>query len=274
MKGFLKEHNIRLKKRLGQNFLIDEGILNKIVASADLKEDDVVLEIGAGIGTLTKKLAAVTRKVLAVEIDGTLVKFLKETCRAYPNIEIIQSDILKVNLKKLLVPCTKVVANLPYYITTPIIVRLLEARELLSNIIIMVQKEVARRMVATPPGKDYGAFSLLVQYHTKPRIMTEVPKGAFLPPPEVTSCVVKLEVLPRPPVKVKDEEIFFRVVRAAFAQRRKTLQNTLSRLRELNLSKGRVSEILEQADIVPSARGETLSLKEFARLSNLIVEER
>lgn len=293
-KEFLKEHGIRIKKRLGQNFLIDEGILNRIVEVADLGKDDIVIEIGPGMGTLTKKLAQEVKKVLAIEIDENLVKLLKETLAPFKNIEIIHADILKINLKKLVTrlpgyPVTrfkkqadwqtgrladkvKVVANLPYYITTPIIIHLLKAREILYKIVIMVQKEVGRRMVAKPRTKDYGALSLLVQYYTKPQITVKVPRSAFLPEPEVDSCVVNLEVLEKPAVEVKDEELFFKVVRAAFEQRRKALKNALSRTRDLRLSKKKVLEILEKADIKPLRRGETLSLEEFARLSNLLTK--
>ena len=276
-KEFLRKHNIRIKKRLGQNFLIDEGILNRIVEIANLNKKDIVVEIGPGMGNLTKKLAQKVKKVLAIEIDENLVKLLKETLRPYSNIEIIHADILKIDLKKLLItghrsPITKVkvVANLPYYITTPIIIHLLKAREILSNIVVMVQKEVGRRMVAKPRTKDYGAFSLLVQYYTKPQITIKVPRSAFLPEPEVDSCVVNLEVLEKPAVEVKDEELFFKVVRAAFEQRRKTLKNALSQTKDLRLSKKKVLEILEKADVKPLRRGETLSLEEFARLSNLL----
>lgn len=291
-KEFLREHGIRIKKRLGQNFLIDEGILNRIVEVANLNKKDIVIEIGPGMGTLTKKLAAKVKKVLAIEIDENLVKLLKETLKSYSNVEIIQADILKINLKRLVTQLSsypviqlkeqanrqtgklankvKVVANLPYYITTPIIIHLLKTRKNLSNIVIMVQKEVGRRMVARPRTKDYGALSLLVQYYTKPQITVKVPRNAFLPEPEVDSCVVNLDVREKPAVEVKDEELFFRVVRAAFEQRRKTLKNALSQTRDLKLSKEKVLEILEKADIKPLRRGETLSLEEFARLSNLI----
>lgn len=291
-KEFLRKHNIRIKKRLGQNFLIDGGILNRIVEVADLSRDDIVIEIGPGMGTLTKKLAEKVQKILAIELDENLVKLLMETLAPLKNVEIIHADILKTNLKKLVTrlsgyPITqlkelanrqtgkpankvKVVANLPYYITTPIIIHLLKAREILSKIVIMVQKEVGRRMVAKPRTKDYGALSLLVQYYTKPQIAVKVPRSAFLPEPEVDSCVVNLEVLEKPAVEVKDEELFFKVVRAAFEQRRKALKNALSRTKDLGLNKKKVLKILERADIKPLRRGETLSLEEFARLSNLI----
>jgi 16S rRNA (adenine1518-N6/adenine1519-N6)-dimethyltransferase len=276
-KEFLKEHGIKIKKRLGQNFLIDEEILNRIVEVADLSKDDIVIEIGPGMGTLTKKLAKKAQKVLAIEIDENLIKLLKETLKSYSNVEIIQADILKINLKKLTnselrTPNSelKVVANLPYYITTPIVIHLLKAREILSNIVIMVQKEVGRRMVAKPRTKDYGALSLLVQYYTKPQIAVKVSRSAFLPEPKVDSCVVNLEVLGKPAVEVKDEELFFKVARAAFEQRRKALKNALSQTRDLRLSKKKALEILEKADIKPLRRGETLNLEEFARLSNLI----
>lgn len=279
-KEFLREHGIRIKKRLGQNFLIDEGILNKIVEIADLSKNDIVIEIGPGIGTLTKKLAEKAKKVLAIEIDENLVKLLRETLVPFKNVEIIHADILKIDLKKLPItdhrlPVTnfKVVANLPYYITTPIIIHLLRAREILSNIVVMVQKEVGRRMVAKPRTKDYGALSLLVQYYTKPQLAVKVPRSAFVPEPEVDSCVVNLEVLEKPAVEVKDEELFFKVVRAAFEQRRKALKNALSRARDLDLTKKKVLEILEKADIKSLRRGETLSLEEFARLSNLLTKK-
>ena len=296
-KEFLRKHNIRIKKRLGQNFLIDEGILNRIVEIADLGKDDIVIEIGPGMGTLTKKLAEKAKKILAIEIDENLVKLLRETLVPFKNVEIIHADILKINLKKLVTqlpsyPVTqfktgkltdwrtgklankvKVVANLPYYITTPIIIHLLKARKTLSNIVIMVQKEVGRRMVAKPRTKDYGALSLLIQYYTKPQIAIKVPRSAFLPEPEVDSCVVDLEIREKPAVKAKDEELFFKVVRAAFEQRRKALKNALSQTRDLRLDKKKVLKILEKADIKPLRRGETLSLEEFARLSNLIAKK-
>ena len=279
-KKFLKEHGIRIKKRLGQNFLIDERILDRIVETADLGKDDIVIEIGPGMGILTKKLAEKAQKVLAIELDENLVKLLRETLALFKNVEIIQADILKINLTELIKSKVqnpksevKVVANLPYYITTPIIIHLLKAREILSDIVIMVQKEVGRRMVAKPRTKDYGALSLLVQYYTKPQIPIKVPGSAFLPEPEVDSCVVNLEVREQPAVKVKDEELFFKVVRAAFEQRRKALKNALSRTKDLKLSKKKVLEILEKVDIKPLRRGETLSLEEFARLSNLITEK-
>ena len=277
---FLREQGIRLKKRLGQNFLIDEGILDKIVEVANLNKDEVVIEIGPGIGTLTRKIAQEVKQVLAIELDENLIRLLKETLKFYSNIEIIRADILKVNLTKfanseLRTPNSKlkIVANLPYYITTPIIIHLLKVRAILSNIVIMVQREVGRRMVAKPRSKDYGALSLLVQYYTRPQIMVKVPRSAFLPPPEVDSCVVNLEVLKKPAVEVKDEELFFKIIRAVFEQRRKSLKNALSRARDLNLSKEEVLEILEKANIVPLRRGETLSVEEFAKLSSLIAEE-
>ncbi|GAG23138.1 unnamed protein product, partial [marine sediment metagenome] len=254
--------------RLGQNFLIDEGILDRIIEVADLNKKDVVIEIGPGMGTLTKGLAEKAKKVLAIELDENLVKLLKKTLAHLKNVEIIQGDILKINLKESIkskvplgdlesprderqslprgsrVPSgreakskVKVVANLPYYITTPTIIHLLKAREIFSNIVVMVQKEVGKRMVAEPCTKDYGALSLLVQYYTKPRIAIKVSRNAFLPEPEVDSCVVNLAVLGKPAVEVEDEELFFKVVRAAFEQRRKTLKNALSRTRDLDLSK-------------------------------------
>ncbi len=279
-KEFLKEHGIRLKKRLGQNFLIDEEILNRIVEVAALSKDDIVIEIGSGMGTLTKKLAEKAQKVLAIELDENLVKLLNETLKSYSNIEIIQADILKINLKELIKSKVqgpkskvKVVANLPYYITTPIIIHFLKVRKILSNIVVMVQKEVGRRMVAKPRTKDYGALSLLVQYYTKPQIAVKVPRSAFLPEPEVDSCVVNLKVREKPAVEVKDEELFFKVVKAAFEQRRKALKNALSQTKDLKLSKKKVLEILEEVDIRPLRRGETLSLEEFARLSNLLAKK-
>lgn len=278
-KEFLREHGIRIKKRLGQNFLVDEEILDKIIEVADLSKDDMVIEIGPGMGTLTKKLAEKAQKVLAIELDERLVKLLQETLAHLKNVAIIQGDILKINLKELIKSRAqsprskvKVVANLPYYITTPIIIHLLKAREVLSNIVVMVQKEVGRRMVAKPRTKDYGALSILVQYYTKPRITIKVPRNAFLPEPEVDSCVVNLEVLEKPAVEVEDEELFFKVARTAFEQRRKALKNALSHSRDLRLSKEKVLEILEKADIKPLRRGETLSLEEFARLSNLLAK--
>lgn len=279
-KALLSRYNIRPKKRMGQNFLIDEKILDKIVEAADLNEDDVVVEVGPGVGSLTRKLATVAKQVLAVELDENLVRVLNETLTSFENIEIIHGDILKIDFKELPItdyrsPITKikVVANLPYYITTPIIGHLLKSRDIFDEMIIMVQHEVAGRLVAKPGSKDYGALTLLVQYYTRSEKAFSISASAFLPPPKVDSALVKMWVLPRPAIPVKDERLFFLLVRAAFGQRRKTLKNALLQSVDFHLDRGSVRAILSEAGVKPLQRGETLSLEEFGRLSDLIVEK-
>lgn len=267
-KHILKSFNIHMSKRLGQNFLIDENIVRGIVAAADLEPGEKVLEIGPGIGTLTQGLAEAGADVVAVELDKKLPAVLAQTLAGYENVRIVPGDILKVNIPEITdnVPF-KVVANLPYYITTPIIMALLEQHLPISRLVTMVQKEVALRMIAEPGKKDYGALSVAVQYYTRPKIALDVPPKSFLPAPEVDSVVICCEVRDTPPVDVMEEKMFFRVVKAAFGQRRKTLNNAL---KSMGLEKEAVRTILETSEIDGVRRGETLSLEEFAKIANAI----
>lgn len=265
----LKRFGIRMSKKLGQNFLIDEHVVNSIVAAANIQPGDAVLEIGPGIGTLTQGLAEAGANVTAVEIDRRLLEVLSKTLEGYENIKVVHGDILRINIAETMgVPKYKVVANLPYYITTPIIMGLLEARMPIDVLVTMVQKEVAQRMVATPGTKDYGSLSVAVQYYTKAEIMFIVKPDSFIPPPSVESAVIRCTVLDKPPVDV-NEKIFFRVVKAAFAQRRKTLLNTL---KTTGVPAETLKTILDAAGIDGTRRGETLSLDEFAALANVWVQ--
>lgn len=264
----LKTFHLRASKRMGQNFLIDGAIVRGIVEAAEIAPGDRVLEIGPGIGTLTQGLAEAGAQVVAVELDRKLPEVLAHTLQGYDNVRIHQGDILRVDLRELMGEGSyKVVANLPYYITTPILMTLLERRLPITKIVTMVQKEVAERMTAPPGGKDYGALSVAVQYYTEPEILLEVPPNSFLPAPEVDSVVISCRLRESPVVQVRDEKVFFRVVRAAFGQRRKTLSNAL---RGAGFEKGSVQKALAQAEIDSARRGETLSLEEFARLSDRI----
>ncbi len=261
-----KRFGLRMSKKLGQNFLIRRNVVDAIVAAADLVEGEPVLEIGPGIGTLTQGLAQTGAAVTAVELDGRLLPVLETTLAAYPNVKIIHGDVLKLNIKDVMKgEPFKVVANLPYYITTPIIMGLLEEKLPIERLVIMIQREVAKRMTAEPGSKDYGALSVAVQYYTEPEIVIEVPPKAFMPAPEVTSAVVCCRLRKAPPVEVVSEKSFFRIVKAAFAQRRKTLSNTLKTTGE---GKEVVEKMLIMANIDGQRRGETLSLEEFAAISN------
>lgn len=263
----LKAFNLKASKRFGQNFLIDAGVVAGIVDAAEIKEGDRVLEIGPGIGTLSQGLLEAGAHVTAVEIDKKLPAVLAETLKGYENFTLAQGDILKTNLRQLMGgEPFKVVANLPYYITTPIILMLLEAKLPITHIVAMVQQEVAERMTASAGGRDYGALSVAVQYFTEPEIVMPVPPKSFLPPPEVNSAVIACRVREIPPVKT-DEKMFFRVVRTSFGQRRKTLLNSL---KALGLEKEKLVKAFEEAHIDPSRRGETLSLQEFANLTESI----
>ncbi|WP_019553993.1 16S rRNA (adenine(1518)-N(6)/adenine(1519)-N(6))-dimethyltransferase RsmA [Propionispira raffinosivorans] len=267
-KHILKSFNIHMSKKLGQNFLIDESIVDGIVDAADIQEGETVLEIGAGIGTLTQGLAEAKANVIAVELDKRLPDVLAHTLDGYENVKIVQGDILKVNIPEITGGGSfKVVANLPYYITTPIVMALLEQRLPMTKLVTMVQKEVALRMVANPGKKDYGALSVAVQYYTKPKIVLDVPPYSFIPAPDVDSVVICCEVRQKPPVDVADEKMFFRVVKAAFCQRRKTLNNAL---KTMGIDKETVMEILQQSGIDGVRRGETLSLTEFAVIANQV----
>jgi len=265
----LKRFGIRMSKKLGQNFLIDEHVVNSIVAAAGITPGDAVLEIGPGIGTLTQGLAEAGADVTAVEIDRRLLEVLSKTLEGYDNVRVVHGDILRINIAETIgAPKYKVVANLPYYITTPIIMGLLEAKMPIDVLVTMVQKEVAQRMVATPGTKDYGSLSVAVQYYTKAEIMFIVKPDSFIPPPSVESAVIRCTVLDKPPVEV-NEKIFFRVVKAAFAQRRKTLSNTL---KTTGVPVETLKTILAAAGIDGTRRGETLSLDEFAALANAWVQ--
>ena len=262
----MKSFNIRADKRLGQNFLTDENIVQKIVAAADLEEQECVLEIGPGIGTLTQALAETGAAVTAVELDKRLLPVLAQTLSAYNNVRIINEDVLQLDITKALAGKSfKVVANLPYYITTPIIFHLLEQHLPMTKLVVMVQKEVAERMVATPGGKDYGALSVAVQYYAQPTIAFKVPPTSFVPAPNVESAVIVCDISGKPSVKVEDEKLFFRVVKAAFSVRRKMLSNAL---KNMGIAAEEVNSWLLAADIDGKRRGETLSLNEFAHLAD------
>lgn len=261
-----KRFDIKMSKKLGQNFLIKRGIVDEIVKAADLQEGEPVLEIGPGIGTLTQGLAQSGAHVTAIELDTRLLEVLDTTLAQYSNVTIVHGDVLKLDVPSIMNnEPFKVVANLPYYITTPIIMSLLESRLPIERLVVMVQKEVALRMVAKPGTKDYGALSVAVQYYTKPDIVLDVPPKSFLPAPAVTSSVIRCVLRDQPPVDVIDEKLFFRVVKAGFAQRRKTFANTM---KTTGLSKDRIEELLAKANIDGQRRGETFTLQEFADVAN------
>ena len=262
----LKAFGLRMRKKLGQNFLIDASIVQGIVDAAEIKPGDRVLEIGPGIGTLTQGLAEAGAEVKAVELDKKLPAVLAETLKAYDNVTVIPGDILKVNIKEIMGEGSfKVAANLPYYITTPILMTLLERHLPITHMVTMVQKEVADRMIAKPGSRIYGALSVAVQYYTEPQIVLDVPPRSLIPAPEVDSVVIACKVRENPAVKVISEKMFFRVVKAAFGQRRKTLANAL---RGGGFPKEQVRDVMESAGIDPTRRGETLSLAEFAVLAD------
>ena len=274
----LNKYGFDFKKKFGQNFLIDENIVEKIVREAGVTKDDCVLEIGPGIGTMTQILCENAREVIAVEIDSKLIPILREdTLSYYDNITIINEDILKVDIAALVREHNggrpvKVVANLPYYITTPIIMGLFEANVPLDSITVMVQKEVADRMQVGPGTKDYGALSLAVQYYAEPKVVLNVPASCFMPRPNVDSAVIRLKKHDKPPVEVNDERLMFAIIRASFNQRRKTLTNSLGNSSEVNVSKERLKQAIEEIGLLPTVRGEALTLEEFAKLSNLLGE--
>lgn len=274
----IKEYGFAFQKRFGQNFLIDGNVVEKIVREAGVTKDDFVLEVGPGIGTMTQILCENAREVAAVEIDKNLIPILEKTLSYYDNVSVINEDILKVDVNALANEKNggnpiKVVANLPYYITTPIIMGLFESHVPVESITIMVQKEVADRMQVGPGTKDYGALSLAVQYYANPEIVLKVPASCFMPRPKVDSAVIRLTKHKNPPVKVCDENLMFRIIRAAFNQRRKTLVNALSNSPELSggkyeMSKEQIAKIIEAVGLCPTVRGEALSLEEFAGLTN------
>ncbi len=269
----LQKYHFNFQKKYGQNFLIDTGVLDRIITAAEITKENCVLEIGPGIGTMTQYLAERAGEVVAVEIDQNLIPILKETLAAYDNVTVIQDDILKVDVRKIVEEKNggkpiKVVANLPYYITTPIIMGLFEKHIPLKSITIMVQKEVAERMQVGPGTKDYGALSLAVQYYAKPEIVANVPPNCFIPRPNVGSAVIRLTRYEEPPVKTGNEEKMFALIRASFNQRRKTLVNGLTNAPGLGLTKEQVTEALEQMGLPATIRGEALTLEQFASLSD------
>lgn len=273
----IQKYEFMFQKKFGQNFLIDTHVLEKIIAAAGVTKEDCVLEIGPGIGTMTQYLAEHARQVIAVEIDKNLIPILGETLEEYTNVTIINEDILKVDIKSLAEQYNggrpiKVVANLPYYITTPIIMGLFESNVPINNITVMVQKEVADRMQEGPGSKDYGALSLAVQYYAKPEIVANVPPNCFIPRPSVGSAVIRLTRHREMPVQVKDPELMFKIIRASFNQRRKTLQNGLNNSPELPYSKEQVAAAIEKMGLPPSIRGEALTLSQFAGLSDILGE--
>ena len=261
-----KRFDIKMSKKLGQNFLIKRGIVDEIVHAAELTPGEPVLEVGPGIGTLTQGLAQSGADVTAIELDRRLLEVLDTTLASYDNVRIVHGDVLKLDVPTIMNHKPfKVVANLPYYITTPIIMSLLESKLPIERLVVMVQKEVALRMVAKPGTKDYGALSVAVQYYTEPDIVLDVPPKSFLPAPAVTSSVIRCVLRDKPPVDVIDEKLFFRVVKAGFAQRRKTFANTM---KTTGLSKDRIEELLAKANIDGQRRGETFTLQEFADIAN------
>lgn len=269
----LQKYQFNFQKKFGQNFLIDTHVLDKIIRSADITKEDMVLEIGPGIGTMTQYLAQAAGKVIAVEIDKNLIPILEDTLGDYENVRVINEDVLKVDLAELVEKENggkpiKVVANLPYYITTPIIMGLFEKHVPLKSITVMVQKEVADRMQVGPGTKDYGALSLAVQYYAKPYIVANVPPNCFMPRPKVGSAVIRLDRYENTPVQVDDETLLFRIIRASFNQRRKTLANGLKNSSELNFSKEQIEEAIVSLGKGVSVRGEALTLEEFAMLAN------
>ena len=272
----IKKYEFCFQKKFGQNFLIDGHVLDKIIDGAGVTKDDMVLEIGPGIGTMTQYLAEAAGKVVAVEIDRNLLPILQETLADYDNVKVIHADVLSLDLEKLVQEENggrpiKVVANLPYYITTPIIMALFEQHVPLANVTVMVQKEVAARMKSGPGSKDYGALSLAVQYYAEPYIVANVPCNCFMPRPNVDSAVIRLTRYEEPPVQVKDEKMLFKIIRASFNQRRKTLQNGLNNSSELNFTKDQIAAAIAEAGFSPSVRGEALTLEQFAKLTDILL---
>lgn len=274
----LQKYQFSFQKKFGQNFLIDTHVLDKIISSAEITKDDFVLEIGPGIGTMTQYLASAAREVVAVEIDKALIPILSDTLSGFDNVTIINNDVLKIDIGALAQEHNngrpiKVVANLPYYITTPIIMGLFESNVPIESITVMVQKEVAERMQVGPGTKDYGALSLAVQYYAKPYIVANVPPNCFMPRPKVASAVIRLERHKEPPVSVVDEKLMFKIIRASFNQRRKTLANGLNNSPEIHLPKEVITEAIEELGKGAGVRGEVLTLQEFATLSDNISKQ-
>ncbi len=273
----LQKYQFRFQKKFGQNFLIRPRILEEIIEAAQITKNDCVLEIGPGIGTMTQYLCEAAKKVIAVEIDSSLIPILNDTLSAYDNVKILNKDILKTDIAGLAREenggnPVKVVANLPYYITTPIIMQLFESHAPVDSITVMVQKEVAERMQSGPGTKDYGALSLAVQYYAMPKMVTTVSPDCFMPQPKVGSAVIRLTKHEKPPVHVKSEKLLFQIIRASFNQRRKTLANGLNNFGAFSIAKEELQECIKKLGVSESVRGETLSLEQFARLSNLIFD--
>lgn len=271
----IKKYQFNFQKKFGQNFLIDEHVISKIIRGAEVTKDDFVLEIGPGIGTMTQYLAEAAREVAAVEIDRKLIPILKETLEDYDNVILINQDILKVDICGLVQEKNegrpvKVVANLPYYITTPIIMALFESHVPVDNITVMVQKEVAERMKVGPGSKEYGALSLAVQYYAEPYLVANVPANCFIPRPNVDSAVIRLTRHKKPVVSVDNEALLFKIIRASFNQRRKTLQNGLKNSGSINASKEDIVKAIKEAGLPENVRGEALTLEEFSRLTNIL----
>lgn len=276
MREFMEKNKIVAQKKYGQNFLTDEGVLDEIIEGSGVTKSDAVLEIGPGLGTLTRRLSEAAQSVTAVEIDAGLIPVLEHTLEGYDNVSVINGDILKTDIRDLYDRYgngkrMSVVANLPYYITTPIILRLLEFGDIIGSITVMVQKEVAVRMQAGPGSKDYGALSLAVQYFSHPEIVAQAPAECFFPMPGVDSVVIRLSAYEKPPVEVSDEELFFKLIRATFNLRRKTLPNAVA-AGGLGLSRAQMEEILEGMGLPLTVRGETFTLEDFADLSNRVFE--
>lgn len=276
--AILNKYGFNFQKKFGQNFLIDTHVLEKIIRAANITKDDFIVEIGPGIGTMTQYLCEAAREVVAVEIDKNLIPILEnDTLSEYDNVSVINQDILKLDLNKLVQERNngkpvKVVANLPYYITTPIIMGLFENGTPIENITVMVQKEVAQRMQVGPGTKEYGALSLAVQYYAQPYIVANVPPNCFMPRPNVGSAVIQLTKHVEKPVQVKDEKLMFKLIRASFNQRRKTLQNGLNNSSELHFSKEQIIDAIEKAGFSPTIRGEALTLEDFAKLSDILTD--
>lgn len=274
----IKKHNLRLTKSLGQNFLNDDNVVRKIVDAADLNKDTLALEIGPGIGSMTKELAGRAAGVVAIEIDKHLIPALNDNLSEFSNIDIINNDVMKANIDSIISEyknkynskAVKVVANLPYYITTPIIMRFLEEVKGIDGMVFMVQKEVAQRMVSGPGTKDYGALSVAVQFYCKPAIIFDVPPHCFIPQPEVHSTIIRLDILKEPSVRVDDKELYFRLVKASFGQRRKTLVNGLANAGFLRKDKEQIKQIIESMGLKDNIRGEVLTVQQFGELSNLL----
>ena len=273
----IQKYNFAFQKKFGQNFLIDTHVLDKIISAAGMTKEDTVLEVGPGIGTMTQRLSQAAGQVIAVEIDTNLIPILKDTLQDCENVTVINEDILKIDIKKMAEEKgggrpVKVVANLPYYITTPIIMGLFESGVPIDNITVMVQKEVADRMKEGPGSKDYGALSLAVQYYAEPEIVANVPPNCFIPRPNVGSAVIRLTRHKEMPIEVKDPALMFKIIRASFNQRRKTLQNGLGNASELPYTKEQIAAAIAEMGLTPTIRGEALSLAQFAQLSDILGE--